>query len=134
MTQLTSHNFQHLTPPRSNLPIIQKLISTYKLWHEYIRYFPKDSRYTLGGKIDKLFIETTEYTVVASYLNKTEKLPIIRKATTKLDLLKFFLQVSWEIKALDTKKYIKLSENLNEIGRMLGGWLKQTQKQNSPSK
>jgi hypothetical protein len=39
-------------------------------------------------------------------------------------LLKFFLQVAWEIKALDNKKYIRLSEKLDEIGKMLGGWLK----------
>lgn len=37
---------------------------------------------------------------------------------------KFFLQIAWEIKALDNKKYIMLSECLNEIGRMLGGWIK----------
>ena len=35
------------------------------------------------------------------------------------------LQIAWEIKALDAKKYILLSGKLDEIGRMLGGWLKQ---------
>jgi hypothetical protein len=38
--------------------------------------------------------------------------------------LGFFLQLSWEIKSLDSKKYIFLSEKLNEIGKMLGGWIK----------
>jgi len=42
-----------------------------------------------------------------------------------IDVLKFFLQVAWEIKALDNKKFIELSEKLIEIGRMLGGWNKQ---------
>ena len=32
------------------------------------------------------------------------------------------LRIAWETKALDTKKYISLSEPLNEIGRMIGGW------------
>jgi len=45
-------------------------------------------------------------------------------ASVKLDLLKFFLQIAWEIKSLDNKKYILLSERLNEIGKMLGGWIK----------
>ncbi|MEK7576902.1 MAG: four helix bundle protein [Patescibacteria group bacterium] len=40
----------------------------------------------------------------------------------KLDMLKFFLQVGWELKALDNKKYIMLIERLNEIGKMIGGW------------
>jgi len=39
-------------------------------------------------------------------------------------VLKFFLQIAWEIKALENKKYIALSEKLNEVGKMLGGWRK----------
>jgi len=78
----------------------------------------------LGGKIDSLFIEIIELLFVASYLGKQEKLPYLQKAIRKLDVLKFFFQVSWEIKALDNKKYISISERLNEIGRMLGGWIR----------
>jgi len=51
-------------------------------------------------------------------------LPLLQKAGIKLDTLKFILQISWEIKALDNKKYIILSEHLNEIGKMLGGWIR----------
>ena len=43
-------------------------------------------------------------------------------------MLKFFLQIAWEIKALDNKKYILLSDNLNKLGKMLWGWLKTVQK------
>jgi hypothetical protein len=35
---------------------------------------------------------------------------------------------------LDNKKYIALSEKINEIGKILGGWLGQNTKQNSPIK
>lgn len=85
---------------------------------------PKTARYSLGIKIDNLFIETTELIFIASRLNKEKKLPYLEKASGKLDLLKFFLQIAWEIKSLDNKKYIILSEHLNEIGKMLGGWKK----------
>ena len=111
-------------PPGRVLPVLQKLVAAYKLWHEYLPHFPKTSRYTLGEKIDSLFVEIVEYIVFASYLSKQDKLPYLKKATLKIDVLKFFLQVSWEIKALDTKKYITLSAHLDEIGRMLGGWRK----------
>lgn len=53
-----------------------------------------------------------------------EKLPYLQKAIKRLDVLKFFFQVAWEIKFLDNKKYIAMSEHLNEIGRMLGGWVR----------
>jgi len=103
---------------------MQKLVSVYKLWHEFLPHFTKDSRYTIGAKIDSLFLETIEYIIRASYSDKLEKLIALKNASFKLDLLKLFLQVSWEIKSLDNKKYISLSEKLDEIGRMLGGWLK----------
>jgi hypothetical protein len=79
----------------------------------------------LGIKIDTLFIETTELIFTASRLARDQKLPFLQKASAKLDMLKFFLQISWEIKSLDNKKYIILSEHLDEIGKMLGGWQKQ---------
>ncbi len=91
-------------------------------------HIPKDARYALGAKIDALFVETIEAVFIASYLGKNEKLPYIQKAAAKLDLVKFFLQILWEIRALDNKKYAVLSEKLNEIGKMLGGWVRQLQK------
>jgi len=42
--------------------------------------------------------------------------------------------ILWETKSLDNKKYIALSIKIEEIGRMLGGWNGQLQKQNSPNK
>ena len=112
------------------MPVIQKLTAAYKLWHEFLPHFSKTSRYTLGEKIDALFLELTELAFLASYFYKIQKLPYVQKAVAKLDLLKFFLQISWEIKALDNKKFILLSEKINEIGKMLGGWLRQLNKEN----
>lgn len=97
----------------------------YRTWHEYIRHFPKDFRYSLGTKIDSLFLEVIEAIFMASILIKGQKLPHIQKASIKLDMLKFFLQVAWESKAIDSKRYITFSSQLAEIGRMLGGWQKQ---------
>jgi hypothetical protein len=41
--------------------------------------------------------------------------------------------VLWETKSIDNKKYIALSLQLDEIGKMLGGWNGQLSKQNSPA-
>jgi len=131
---MTELNFSSKPPPRQVLPIIGRFILVYKLWHEILDHISKKSRYTLGAKIDSLFIETLELLFIASYLSKEEKLPYLKKSAVKLDLLKFFLQISWEIKALDTKKYIALSEPLNEIGKMLGGWIRNVEKETLPQR
>jgi len=79
-----------------------------------------------------LFIEIIEAVATASFLSRQEKLPYVRRGIQKLDALKILLMILWEIKALDNKKYSILSEPLDEIGRMLGGWNGQLTKQNSP--
>ena len=111
--------------PQRNLPITQKLITIYKLWQECFIVFPKNTRYTLGHKIDGLLLEITENIIAAAYLPKSNKGERLWLASSKIDILKCFLQIAWEIKSLDNKKYIIFSEKLNEIGKMLGGWLKQ---------
>ena len=131
MSQFNFHkNYSKVPPPRWNLSIIQKLIEIYKLWHEFLPHFHKTSRYTLGAKIDSLFVEIAELIFIASYSARQEKLPFLQQSSAKLDLMKFFLQLSWEIKALDSKKYSLLSEKIDEIGKMLGGWMRQFTKEN----
>jgi len=116
------------------VPILVKLKSCYILWYGFYQTLNKNSKYTLGQKIDLIFIETIELVSIAVFLSKEEKLPYIRKAIQKTDTLKVLLMILWEIKALDNKKYTVLSEPLSEIGKMLGGWHGQLIKQNSPEK
>ncbi len=67
----------------------------------------------------------------ASFLQKEEKIPWLKLAIRKIDTIKILLLVTWETKSLDDKKYIHISERIEEIGRMLGGWHGQISKQNS---
>jgi hypothetical protein len=69
----------------------------------------------------------------ANYASQGKKLPHLEQAARQLDLAKFFLEVLWEIKGLDGDKYITLSERLYEIGKMLGGWIRQTASKETPA-
>jgi len=64
----------------------------------------------------------------AGFLPRDEKRPYVRVAIRKTDTLKVLLMVLWETKSLDTKKYGALSERIEEVGRMLGGWYSQLTK------
>ncbi|KKR21358.1 MAG: hypothetical protein UT50_C0009G0017 [Candidatus Moranbacteria bacterium GW2011_GWA2_39_41] len=77
-------------------------------------------------------MEVIESVSVASFLKKEEKVPYIKLAIRKSDVLKIFLNILWETKSLDTTKYIELSAKLNAIGRDLGGWQGSLTKKNSP--
>lgn len=120
-------------PPRQHLTILEHCLKVYKLWHEHLPHIQKISRYTLGEKIDRTFVELFELLFTASKTSKGEKYVDLKRASATLELLKFFLQILWETKDLDTKKYTALSESLAEIGKMLGGWLRQTASQSHPA-
>lgn len=112
--------------------MLQRIKNAYLLWTGYYQTLPKLHRHTLGQRIDILFIEIIESIATASFLVRQEKQLYVRLAIRKTDALKILIMVLWETKSLDNKKYIALSEKLDETGRMLGGWNGQLTKQNSP--
>ena len=88
------------------------------------RNFPKTERFSLGQKIDLVFLDLLELTYTASFLPLEQKLAGLEKIMPRLDILKFLMQIAWENKLVHTSKYAELSQKLEEIGRMLGGWRK----------
>ncbi|MDD2758466.1 MAG: four helix bundle protein [Patescibacteria group bacterium] len=130
MDQSTLHIKTNLsTPPQGNLdasklPIVIKLSVSYKQWHEYLIALPRHTRFTIGSKIDSLFADCLELSLMAGYAPRDKKSEVARRLSVKFDALKFFLKLLWEIKGLDNRKYTTLSPHLNEIGKMIGGWMK----------
>jgi len=104
--------------------VLVKAKEAYGLWFKILGDFPKMYRYNLGGKIESSFLSVLENTFITVYLPSEKKVVQLCLVITKLDSLKFFLQLAWENKCLATNKYTELSELLDEIGRMLGGWKK----------
>lgn len=120
-----SHKNQIITPPSENLPtVINKEKEAYQYWQALHRNFPKVERFSLGQKIDFVFLDILELTYATSYLPLEQKIIELEKIIPRLDILKFFIQIAWENKLIHTSKYAELSQRLNEIGRMLGGWKK----------
>lgn len=113
---------------------MEKLKAAYKIWQSFLPHLPKTARYTIGLRCELSIIEAVEATLIATFLEKTEKLPFVRKAGAKVDLAQFFLQTMWETSILDDKKFAHISQPLVEAGKMLSGWIGQLKKQNSPTK
>lgn len=105
--------------------MIIKLSEAYALWHGFLQHIARTSRFTIGAKIDALFHETLEYLLLAGYASRDRKAELLKKASAKLDCLKFFLRLAWNAKALDYKKYAALIVPITAVGNMLGGWIRQ---------
>ena len=88
------------------------------------RNFPKVERLGLGIKIDQNFLAVLDYTFTSAYLPRNMKSATLSKAISRLDMVKFFLQLAWEIKLVTNEKYIELADSLESIGKDLGSWRK----------
>ena len=55
---------------------------------------------------------------------QAEKLTLLERADSKLEALKILLRLAKDTQSIDSKKYLNLESCLQEIGKMLGGWLK----------
>jgi len=109
---------------QNDVPIVQKVYDFYKELYSIIEKMPKKDKYTLGVKLQKTTLDLIELLIGASYSDKENKTKYLAEANIKLDLLKLLVRLAQDIKALPTTKYLKLEEKLQEIGRMLGGWIK----------
>ena len=111
----------------NDIPIFTRLYDFYKNLTPAITVFPKTKRYTLGQKLDNTTLEIFELLFfVPQAENKTVTL---QKISVKLDLLKMLLRLSKDSQAIANKNYLELQAILQEIGRMLGGWIRSTKQQ-----
>ncbi len=106
------------------IPILAKFIQMYKVFYRHLELFPKKDKYALGAKCETLMITVLELLLAASRAEKNNKKSLLSQASVKFDALKIFVRLAWELKILDDKKYAELQTYLQEIGKMIGGWLK----------
>lgn len=109
-----------------DIPIFKKTYDLYKEFYNLRLSVPKQDRYTLWQKCESLLIEVLEGILFASQQSKLEKLPTLEKTSVRLNFLRICIRLMKDVKAIDGKKYVIIEANLDEIGRMLGGWIKST--------
>lgn len=107
-----------------DIPIFQKIYELYKLFYQLIVHFPKKDKYAIGQKIETNILGLIEDIITASQFPKSEKVTILHRASIKLDLLKILIRCCKDLKIIDNKNYLLTESRLQEIGKMLGGWIK----------
>jgi len=85
---------------------------------------PRTARYTTGARIENHFLDLLELIYKAYYASLENKSEKIIEAINKNDIIKYLLQIAWENKFVKDKEYLELSNKLQEVGKILGGWKK----------
>ncbi|MFA7308707.1 MAG: four helix bundle protein [Patescibacteria group bacterium] len=109
-----------------DIPLFKKSYDLYKTLYGYRLAVPKLDRYGIWQKTENTLLEVIEHVLLASQKAKQEKISHLEQASSSLNLLRVFIRLMKDTKALDMKKYLILEVAIEEIGRMLGGWIKST--------
>jgi hypothetical protein len=107
-----------------DIPIFKKTYDLYKLFYGYRNLMSKEDRYSIWLRCDGLMLDVLEGIMAASQTSKGGKLPILEGTSMRLNLLRVFVRLMHETKGIDGKKYLAVQTPIDEIGRMLGGWIR----------
>ena len=106
-------------------PELSVIIKTYDfiLWLlPTIDKFPRVRKFTLGDQIEKTSLDTLRLLIRAKY--RREARPVLEEANIGLNELRFLLRLAKDLHCLSIKSYGFASEQIDGIGRELGGWMK----------
>ena len=108
-------------------------LTVFVKWLEFLKWFlpvlekfPKKARFTITSRIENCALDIVEYLIEAKY--SREKRQILRKVNLHLEKIRILLRISYETKLMPTKSYHHANKLINEVGMMIGGWLKQQER------
>jgi len=84
--------------------------------------FPRSQRFLLGDRIESTALDVLEQLIDATYSRARER--ALGEANLGLEKLRFLFRIGAELHYLDLRRYEHAARAVDEIGRMVGGWIK----------
>lgn len=107
-----------------DIPILKKTYDLYKTFDDFRKVIPKQHRFTVFVRAEEAILDILEKFYEAGYVVGANRPILLDRASAKLNILRLFVRLLKDTRSLDTKKYIILQKSIDEIGRMLGGWIR----------
>jgi hypothetical protein len=103
-----------------DLILKEKCKDMMKYGYRALKDIPKDYRYTLGADIRASMNNLLQLIIRCSkrYYKKTS----LEDMDIELDILRTMVVVAVENKVITVKEFEQWSKQLDELGRMIGGW------------
>lgn len=89
--------------------------------------FPREQRFVLARHLQDTALRFQEHLIEAATLpaaNRRDKLTWLNQADVELTKLRFHLRLCRDLKLLDPGQHRHVSQMVDEVGRLLGGWYK----------
>ena len=89
---------------------------------ERVARFPRSHRFTVGQRLDDLMSRVLDALLRAKYTR--DRAPLLCAANLDLEVLRFQFRLAKDLKCLSLQSYGHAARTVNEVGRMVGGWLR----------
>lgn len=106
------------------MPLTHKLCEFYKKIYLLSAKLSKRDKLGIYSKIENVCLEIINLSITASLEAKNNKLNSLNPARIKIESLKILFRVAYEIGIIEQKKYIELELDLQELSKMVNGWIK----------
>lgn len=106
----------------NELPVILKTYDMVSWSVQHTARFPRSHRFVLGERIERRLYDLLETLLEAKYTR--DRQPLLRRANLTLEVLRFQMRLAHDLHCLRTNSYGFATQLLQEIGAMIGGWLK----------
>ena len=94
------------------------------LWlYPIINRLPKNHRLVLGKTLEELSLSLLVSLMKANKSRGVDRKKFQQEASDTLDYLFVMLRLTKDLRLMSIKQYTTSAEKLNEIGRMLTGWI-----------
>jgi hypothetical protein len=84
--------------------------------------FPRNHRFVLGERIERNLYNLLETLIRAKYTR--ERRPLLEQANLVLEILRFQVRLAKDLQCLKVESYGFAGKSIDEIGRLVSGWLK----------
>jgi hypothetical protein len=84
--------------------------------------FPRSQKFLLGDRIQSLALEVLEALIEATYTRAREA--SLARANLGVEKLRMLCRLAKDLRCLDLRRYEHCARCLDEIGRLVGGWIK----------
>lgn len=109
------------------MPLVHNVAELYKKIYRYRARVSKRDQFGIYLKIDHLCLHILEYTLSASFAQRTDKIIPLREARTYIEVLKRLVRISSDLDILPLVVVLDLQTELQEISKMTNGWIKYLQ-------
>lgn len=84
--------------------------------------FPRSQKFLLGDRLQAQALSVLDSLITATY--SRERAGHLRAANLELEKLRFGIRLAKDLQHLDFKRYEYAARAVDEVGRLVGGWLK----------